>query len=144
MEGAVGVCLSIDNGHSNSSKMVEPVGSKRFKLMRPGITRFVLTVERDGRKRNYRAMVFVRRMKVTRSETVDEKGRRMTRLRTWWQHFRNRLGYNWRVMTPKRRLAVVMLCALLLLVVLIRYLPRLFFFGVFLLSAYLLWVILKG
>lgn len=147
--GASGVELTIDNGYKTSAIPLETSGEKRFRLHRSkGRTRLTLTATVDGKKFSKTLKIRVKEMPVTKAETVDQRGKPMSRLRQWlnmprWQSMlmRYRQGHN--ALPKEKRLASRLLLLIGGVLLLSAFVPVLLFVGLFSIVCYLMWVILR-
>ncbi len=147
--GAEGVELTIDNGYKGTSLVLPLSGSKRFRLHRSkGRTRLVIAATMNGKRYTKTLKVRVKEMPYTKAETVDHRGRRMSKLRQWmnlpkWQMMRNRYRQGWQMMPAEKRLASRLLLLLGGVLLLATFLPALLFLGLFALSLYLMWILMR-
>lgn len=142
-ETATKAQLTIDNGHSTHTTEVEPSGTKKFKLNRPGKTRFTLLTEENGKTRTRTVAVRVRKIKLTRATTVDDRGKRLPRWKEKWQQAKYRALCAWNTFTPAKRLAFRILLMLALLSLAISLFPKIFVFCLLAIMGYLVWFIYK-
>ena len=85
---------------------------------------------------------------MTKAETVDHRGRRMSKLRQWmslpkWQSWRMRFRQGWQMLPPEKRLASRLLLILSGVLLLATFFPTLLLVGLFGLSMYLMWIVMR-
>lgn len=147
--GADSAELTIDNGYKATTLPLPLSGSKRFRLHRSkGRTRLIITATVEGKKFSKTLKVKVKEIPVTKAETVDHRGRRMSKLRQWmslpkWQSWRMRFRQGWQMMPPEKRLASRLLLILSGVLLLATFFPTLLLVGLFGLSMYLMWIVMK-
>ena len=147
--GADSAELTIDNGYKTTNLPLELSGSKRFRLHRSkGRTRLIITAKVEGKQYSKTLKVKVKELPVTKAETIDRRGRRVGKLRQWmslpkWQSWRLRFRQGWQMMPPEKRLASRLLMILGGVLLLATFFPALLLLGLFGLSAYLMWILLK-
>ena len=147
--GADSAELTIDNGYKTSTLPLPLSGSKRFRLHRSkGRTRLIITATAGGKQFKKTCKVKVKEIPVTKAETIDPRGRRMSKLRQWmslpkWQSWRMRFRQGWQMLTPEKRLASRLLLILGGVLLLATLLPVLLLIGLFGLSMYLMWILMK-
>lgn len=141
--------LTLDNGYKATTLPLTLSGSKRFRLHRSkGRTRLVITAFVGGKRYSKTLKVRVKEMPVTKAETVDHRGRRVGKWKEWfglpkWQSLRGRYRQGWQMLTPEKRLATRLLMIVSGVLLAATFLPVLLLIGLFGLSAYLMWVIMK-
>ena len=149
---AESVELTIDNGFKASALPLEGAGTKRFRLNRSkGRTRLTLTARVEGKSYSKTLKVKVDSIPVTRAETVDSNGRRLSPVRQWltsllpkWQTARMRHRQTLAAMPPDRRLATRLLALLGGVLLVSSFFPRLLLLGILGLTIYLSWFLLRG
>ncbi len=147
--GADSTELTIDNGYKATTLPLSLSGSKRFRLHRSkGRTRLTITATVNGKRYSQTLKVKVKELPVTKAETIDRRGRRIGKLRQWmslpkWQSWRLRFRQGWQMMPPEKRLASRLLMILGGVLLLATFFPALLLLGLFGLSAYLMWILLK-
>ena len=147
--GADSAELTIDNGYKATTLPLPLSGSKRFRLHRSkGRTRLIITATVEGKKFSKTLKVKVKEIPVTKAETVDHRGRRMSKLRQWmslpkWQSWRMRFRQGWQMLPPEKRLASRLLLILSGVLLLATFFPTLLLVGLFGLSMYLMWIVMK-
>lgn len=147
--GASSVDLTIDNGYKSSVIPLELGGSKRFRLHRSkGRTRLTLTAHVDDKGFSKVIRVKVKELPVTKAETLDHRGRTMSRLRQWmnmpkWQSFLRNYRQAKMAMPKEKRLASRMLLLLGVAMLLGMLSPGLLGLGILGIAAYLMWIIFK-
>ena len=147
--GADSTELTIDNGYKTSTLPLPLSGSKRFRLHRSkGRTRLVITATVGGKRYSKTCKVKVKEIPLTKAETVDHRGQRMSKWRQWmnlpkWQLWRNRFRQGWQMLTPEKRLASRLLLILGGILLLATFLPILLMLGLLGLSFYLMWILMK-
>lgn len=139
--------LSIDNGYKASVVPLEKSGTKRFRLNRSkGRTRLTITAWVGGKSYSKTIKVKVREMPTTRTETVgDDYAQRPPKsgVQGWWQSVTSRYRAALDVMPPAKRLATRLLTIIAAVMLLSLLFPRLFFFGLLVVTGYLVWYIWK-
>lgn len=147
--GADSAELTIDNGYKATTLPLPLSGSKRFRLHRSkGRTRLIITATVEGKKFSKTLKVKVKEIPVTKAETVDHRGRRMSKLRQWmslpkWQSWRMRFRQGWQMLPPEKRLASRLLLILGGVLLLATFFPTLLLVGLFGLSMYLMWIVMR-
>ncbi len=147
--GAERAELMLDNGFKATTLPLELSGSKRFRLHRSkGRTRLVITAYVGGKRFSKTLRVKVKPIPVTRAETVDHRGRRVGRLKEWlsmpkWQSWKARYRQGWQMLTPEKRLASRLLMILGAVLLLATLAPILLLLGLFGLSMYLMWILMR-
>lgn len=147
--GASSVDLTIDNGYKTSVIPLEQSGDKRFRLHRSkGRTRLTLTAHVDGKAFSKVIRVKVKELPVTKAETVDYRGRTVSKLRQWfnlpkWQSLLMRYRMSRQAMPKEKRLASNLLLILGGVMLLAAVFPMLLFVGLLGLAVYLMWIVLK-
>ena len=147
--GADSAELTIDNGYKATTLPLPLSGSKRFRLHRSkGRTRLIITATVEGKKFSKTLKVKVKEIPVTKAETVDHRGRRMSKLRQWmslpkWQSWRMRFRQGWQMLPPEKRLASRLLLILSGVLLLATFFPTLLLVGLFGLSMYLMWIVMR-
>lgn len=147
--GASSVELTIDNGYKTSAIPLETHGAKRFRLHRSkGRTRLTLTAQVEGKDYSKTLKVRVKAMPVTKAETVDQRGRRMSRLRQWfdmprWQSLLQRYRQGRQALPKEKRLASRLLLLIGGVLLLATFVPVLLLVGLMGITGYLVWVMLK-
>ena len=147
--GADSAELTIDNGYKISTLTLPLSGSKRFRLHRSkGRTRLMITATVDGKPFSQTRKVKVKELPVTKAETIDHRGRRMSKLKQWmslpkWQSWRSRYRQGWQMLPPEKRLASRLLLILGGVLLLATFFPRLLMIGILGLSFYLMWILMK-
>ncbi len=133
------VVLTIDNGFKTTAIPLDLTGTKRFRLNRSrGKTKLTLTATVNGHDYSKTIKVRVAEMPTVDAETVDDKGRTVSKANQWLQDLGRRWRTSWQAMTPQKQLAVKVLTALAVLMLFSRLLPALFFFG---LIAIMIWMV---
>lgn len=149
------ISLTIDNGYkAQSIPLSETKGSKKFRLNRSKRhTKLTLYATCGTDSATKTIKVKVKEMKATRAETLYEERphrnpfRRNSqpkgKLGAWMNNQRNRFSYNWRLLSPKKQMAYVILSIMTagLLVSLIS--PRLWMFTNTAILIYLAIVLIK-
>lgn len=131
--------FTIDNGYKSTVIPLDLTGTKRFRLNRSrGKTKLTLTAWVNGKDYSKTIKVKVYEMPTVDAETVDAKGRPVSKASQWWQTYRQRWRTSWQAMTPQKQLATKVLVALAVLMLFSRLLPALFFFG---LIAIMIWMV---
>lgn len=147
--GAASVELTIDNGYKSSVLPLESGGSKRFRLHRSkGRTKLTLTAHVGGRPYSKTIRVKVKEMPVTKAETVDQRGRTMSRWRQWlnmprWQSLWRTYKMGRQAMPREKQLASRLLLLLGGVLLLSTFVPALLLVGLFAITGYLMWILLK-
>lgn len=147
--GADRVELTIDNGYKASTLPLETGGTKRFRLNRSkGYTYLTIKVWVAGKEDSKTLRVKVKAIPVTEAETIDEQGRRVSKLRQWWQSMQLRWQSSehrkqFQSLPPGKRLAVRIITLLTVILLVSLFIPGLISLMLVLLIAYLLWVVLK-
>lgn len=147
--GADSAELTIDNGFKTTTLPLPMSGSKRFRLNRSkGRTRLVVTATVGGKRFSKTRKIRVKEIPVTKTETIDHQGRRMGKLQQWmalpkWQTWRSRFRQGWQMMPPEKRLASRLLLILGGVLLLATFFPMLLLIGLFGLSMYLMWIVLR-
>lgn len=147
--GSTSVELTIDNGYKSSVIPLEIGGSKRFRLNRSkGRTRLTLTAHVDGKPYSKTLRVKVKEIPVTKTETIDHRGRTMSRLRQWlnmprWQSLWHTYKMGRQALPKEKRLASRLLLLLGGVLLLSTFVPVLLLVGLFAITGYLMWVLLK-
>lgn len=147
--GSTSVELTIDNGYKSSVIPLEIGGSKRFRLNRSkGRTRLTLTAHVDGKPYSKTLRVKVKEIPVTKAETIDHRGRTMSRLRQWlnmprWQSLWRTYKMGRQSLPKEKRLASRLLLLLGGVLLLSTFVPVLLLVGLFAITGYLMWVLLK-
>ena len=137
---AESVELTIDNGFKSTAIALDLVGTKRFRLNRSrGKTKLTLTAHVNGHDYSKTIKVRVAEMPTTQAETVDDKGKTVSRGSQWLQDLGRRWRTSWQGMTPVKQLATKILAALAVLMLFSRLLPALFFLG---LVAIMIWLVI--
>lgn len=147
--GSTRVDLTIDNGYKTSVIPLETGGSKRFRLHRSkGRTKLTLTAHVGGRPYSKTIRVKVKEMPVTKAETVDQRGRTMSRWRQWlnmprWQTMLQHYRQGRQALPKEKRLASRLLLLIGGVLLLSSFVPVLLLVGLMAITGYLLWVIVK-
>lgn len=147
--GADSAELTIDNGYKATTISLPLSGSKRFRLHRSkGRTRLVVTATVGGKQYSKTQKVKVKDIPLTKAETVDHRGHRMSKWRQWsslpkWQSWRMRFRQGWQMLTPEKRLASRLLLILGAVLLMATFLPILLLVGLFGVSMYLFWILMK-
>lgn len=147
--GADSTELTIDNGYKATTLPLSLSGSKRFRLHRSkGRTRLIITATVNGKRYSQTRKVKVKEIPVTKAETIDHRGRRMSKWKQWmslpkWQSWRMRFRQGWQMLTPEKRLASRLLLILGGVMLLAILLPALLMLGLFGLSLYLMWIVMR-
>ena len=155
--GAESADLTIDNGYKATTLPLAIEGDKRFRLNRSkGRTRLTITAHIGGKAYSKTLRVKVKEMPLTHAETVDGRGRPMSRLRQWFQHKQggNRLGQRWRdlrsrqraayrTLPPDKQMASRILLILGGVMLLSTFFPTLLYLGLMGVAGYLTWVLLR-
>ena len=147
--GADSTELTIDNGYKATTLPLSLSGSKRFRLHRSkGRTRLIITATVNGKRYSQTRKVKVKEIPVTKTETIDHRGRRMSKWKQWmslpkWQSWRMRFRQGWQMLTPEKRLASRLLLILGGVMLLAMLLPALLMLGLFGLSLYLMWIVMR-
>ena len=147
--GADSTELTIDNGYKTTTLPLPLSGSKRFRLHRSkGRTRLIITATVGGKRYSQTRKVKVKEIPVTKAETVDHRGQRMSRWKQWmslpkWQSWRTRYRQGWQMLTPEKRLASRLLLILGGVLLVATFLPALLLLGLFGLSLYLMWIVMR-
>jgi hypothetical protein len=147
--GADNADLTIDNGYKTTTLPLPLSGNKRFRLHRSkGRTQLVITAMVDGKRYSKTQKVKVKEIPVTKAETVDCRGKRIGKLRQWmslpkWQMWKSRFRQGWQMMPPEKRLASRLLLILGGVLLLATFFPALLLIGLFGLSMYLMWILMR-
>ena len=147
--GADSVELTIDNGYKATTLPLPLNGSKRFRLHRSkGRTRLVISAMVGGKRYSKTLKVKVKELPLTKAETVDPQGRPVSKLKQWfslpkWQSLRSRYRQGWQMLTPEKRLASRLLLILGGVLLLAMLLPALLLLGLFGVSLYLMWIVMR-
>ena len=102
----------------------------------------------NGKRYSQTRKVKVKEIPVTKAETIDHRGRRMSKWKQWmslpkWQSWRMRFRQGWQMLTPEKRLASRLLLILGGVMLLAMLLPALLILGLFGLSLYLMWIVMR-
>ena len=141
--------LTIDNGYKTTTLPLPLSGNKRFRLHRSrGRTRLVITATVAGKHYSKTLKVKVKEIPLTKAETVDHRGQRMSKWKQWmslpkWQSWRMRFRQGWQMLTPEKRLASRLLLILGVVLLLAALLPVLLLIGLFGVTMYLMWILMK-
>lgn len=135
--------LTIDNGHRSDSQLVDAVANKKFRLNRPGKTVFIITTTQQGKSKNHKVTVRVKKQKPIRAQVVDDQGRSVSRLKQWWQRWRDTVRYNLQCMPAPKRLALRLFIIVGAVTLLMGLFPKLFLFGQLLIMLYLAYLIVR-
>lgn len=147
--GADSAELTIDNGYKATTLPLPLNGSKRFRLHRSkGRTRLVITAAVGGKRYSKTLKVRVKEIPLTKAETVDHRGRPVSKLKEWfslpkWQSLRQRYRQGWQMLPPEKRLASRLLLILGGVLLLATLFPVLLLLGLFGLSIYLMWILMR-
>ncbi|MBR1799349.1 MAG: hypothetical protein IJ761_05565 [Bacteroidales bacterium] len=150
-EGAQQVNLTIDNGYRTSTMPLENEGTKKLRLNRSkGRTKMRLSVMIDGHEYHKTLRIAVRPMPTTRADWVDDRGRktgfwqRLGQIRHRHNQPRAQLWYRfWHGLSATKRLAFVVLVALMVVSLATRLFPHAMPVGITLIGLGLLWVLWK-
>lgn len=136
--------LTIDNGFKTTAIPLDLTGTKRFRLNRSrGKTKLTLTATVNGHDYSKTIKVKVAEMPTAHAETVDDKGKTVSRGSQWLQDLGRRWRTTWQGMTPVKQLATKILVALAVLMLFSRLLPALFFFGLLAIMIWMVFVITR-
>lgn len=146
---AESVSLTLDNGFSSNDIPLDIAGAKKFRLNRSkGRTRFTIAATMGGKVYRKQIAVRVKKMPVTRAETVDHRGRTVGGLRLWWQGLvtkwrSTRLMMAYRMLPEKKQLAFLLMMLFSLMFLIGLFWPPFVRIGSLLLMGYLAYVMLK-
>lgn len=149
--GAEKTFLTIDNGFKATRLEIENTGSKKFRLNRSkGKTLLILEAVENGKTTRRRIGVKVKKLKTTRTQTVENEAFRRQReefarkpFREKWQLVKTAARTAWQYMPEKKRSAYKILGILLLVLLLVSISPVVLSVGLLVLAIYLVSVILK-
>lgn len=149
--GAEKTFLTIDNGFKATRLEIEKAGSKKFRLNRSkGKTLLILEAVENGKTRRKRIGVRVKKLKTTRTQTVNSEEFRRQReefarkpFREKWALIKTAARTAWQYMPEKKRSAYKILGVLLLVLLLVSISPVVLSVGLLVLAIYLVSVILK-
>lgn len=150
-EEADSVNLTIDNGYRNTNIPLELTGSKRFRLNRSrGKTHLSLAVIIKGKVYSKKIDVRVKPIPTVRAETVDSKGKPLSKMKIWWQNMLTK-WHNFCVRTKMdisslpegKQVALRTLIILGIVLLLSAKWPNLVVFGFMAITIYLLVVLLR-
>ena len=132
--------LTIDNGFKSTVLPLDLSGTKRFRLHRSrGKTHLTITAWVGGRSYSKTIKVKVAEMPTTHAETVDDKGRTVSRASQWLQD----MGRRWQGLKPEKKIAVTVLAILVLILLFLAMMPLMLPIGIIGLIVYLVIVIAR-
>ncbi len=141
--------ITIDNGYRSASAVVPSSGSKKYKLNRSkGRTRITLFANCHDTSVHREIFIIVRKSRSSRAKSEDNVYDSYTRMdkpnvKQRFRIFRERLSYAWQYVPAQKKLAYTLLLLLSLVMLLSAFIPKVTYFGLFALAAYLLWYIYK-
>ena len=136
--------LTIDNGFKSTALPLDLTGVKRFRLHRSrGKTRLTITAWVGGRSYSKTIKVKVAEMPTTHAETIDDKGKTVSRGSQWLQELGRRWRTTWQALVPEKRIAVTVLAILALLMLFSVLMPLMLPMGLIGLVVYLIIVIAR-
>lgn len=149
--GAEKTFLTIDNGFKATRLEIENAGSKKFRLNRSkGKTLLTLEAMANGKTTRKRIGVRVKKLKTTRTQTVNDEVFRRQReefarkpFREKWQLLKTAARTAWQYMPEKKRNAYRILGLILLVLLLLSISPIVLSVGLLALAVYVVCVILK-
>lgn len=147
--GADSAELTLDNGYKTTTLPLPLNGDKRFRLNRSkGRTKLTITAHVGGKDYSKTLKVKVKEIPVTKAETVDHRGRTVSKLRQWlnlpkWQMLLQRYRQGRQAMPQDKRLASRLLLILGVVLLLAAIFPMLLLVGLFALAMYLMWIVLR-
>lgn len=149
--GAEKTFLTIDNGFKATRLEIENSGNKKFRLNRSkGKTLLTLEAMENGKTSRKRLGVKVKKLKTTRTQTLNNEEFRRQReefarkpFREKWALIKTAARTAWQYMPEKKRTAYRILGVLLLVLLLLSISPIVLSVGLLALSIYLVFIILK-
>lgn len=141
--------ITIDNGYRSASAVVPSSGSKKYKLNRSkGRTRITLSANCHGTPVHREIFIIVRKARSSKAKgdnTVYDSYTRMDKpnLQQRFKIFRERLSYAWQYVPAQKKLAYKILLLLLVVMLISAFIPKVTYFGLLAVAAYLLWYIYK-
>lgn len=149
--GAEKTFLTIDNGFKSTRLEIENSGSKKFRLNRSrGKTGLTLEAVENGKTTRKRLGVKVKKLRTTRTQTVNNEEFRRQReefarkpFREKWTLIKAAARSAWQYMPEKKRSAYKILGVLLLVLLLVSISPIILSIGILALAIYLVSIILK-
>lgn len=157
---AESVKITINNGFKSATADVENQGSKKYKLNRSnGQTVISLDAMENGKPVRKELKIKVRQPKPKKEEKVYEakvngsqnSGKQYdsykrvghSPFREKWDAFKTRLKYFWQALPPQKKQAYILLLIILVIMIVSSFYPKIIFFGMSILSLYLLWTLMK-
>jgi hypothetical protein len=124
-------------------------GSKKYKLNRSkGRTRITLSANCHGTPVHREIFIIVRKARSSKAKgdnTVYDSYTRMDKpnLQQRFKIFRERLSYAWQYVLAQKKFAYKILLLLLVVMLISAFIPKVTYFGLLAVAAYLLWYIYK-
>lgn len=147
-----GVRITIDNGFKSSSIDVEEKGTKKFRINRSnGQTVISLDATVKGKPVNRKIAIKVKAPKTETNNGYDSYERLdNNKFKTFLNNIKEKcksLKYKfkmfWQSLPPQKKQAYILLLIIFVIMIVSSFYPRIIFYGMTVLSLYLLWTLMK-